>query len=70
MYVVMKEGKYFTGEISHQEVVSLLWTRRRSDAKVWKKKRVWAQKAADRWGGEVVELPLEKQKVENLEQAQ
>ena len=70
MYVVMKEGKYFTGEVSHQEDVSFLWTRWLSDAKVWKQKRAWAKKAADRWGGEVVELTPEGQKVENLAEAQ
>ena len=56
MYVVMKEGKYFTGDVSHPELTGLLWTRRLSDAKIWKQKRAWAQKVADTWGGEVVEI--------------
>lgn len=70
MYVVMKEGKYFTGDVSHQALVSFLWTRRLSDAKVWKQKRAWAQKAADRWGGEVVELTPAGRKVVNLAESQ
>lgn len=56
MYVVMKEGKYFTGKVTHPEIVDLLWTRRLSGAKVWKEKRTWAQRAAENWGGKVVEV--------------
>ena len=56
MFVVMKKGKYFTGDVAKQapdEIV--LWTRHPASAKVWKVKRSWAEKAADRWGGKVVE---------------
>lgn len=69
MYIVVKNGKYFTGDVSHPELVSLLWTRRLSDAKVWQQKRAWAQKAADRWGGEVVELSTEGRRMEELPKA-
>jgi len=70
MYVVMKEGKYFTSDVFQPDLASLLWTRRVSDAKVWKQKRIWAQRAADKWGGEVVELTDEGRRPELLRQYQ
>ena len=68
MYVVMKNGKYFTGDVSQHEFVGLLWTRRLADAKVWKQKRAWAQKAADTWGSEVVELTPQGRRIEHLQE--
>ena len=56
MYIVMKEGLYFTGEVQHNEKLDLRWTRHRSKAKIWKQKRAWAQLAANKWGGEVIEI--------------
>lgn len=55
MYVVMKDGKYFTGMVARTNGHDLRWTRHLSGAKVWKEKRAWAQQAAHKWGGEVVE---------------
>lgn len=58
MYVVMKDGKYFTGDINPTtSAEAILWNRHLAAAKIWKEKRSWAEKAANRWGGEVVELP-------------
>ena len=56
MYVLVKDGKYFTGDVvSDSSLDIILWTRHPAGAKVWKQKRIWAEKAADRWGGTVVE---------------
>lgn len=57
MYVIMKDGKYFTGDITDPDnFEQLLWIHHPAGAKVWNKSRSWAQKAADKWGGEVVNL--------------
>lgn len=56
MYVVMKDGTYFTGAVVQNRQVDLLWTRHIAGAKVWQAKRAWAQQAAARWGGEVAEI--------------
>ena len=56
MYVVMKNGQYFTGMVAQTNGHDLRWTRHLSGAKVWKTKRAWAQQAADKWQGKVVEL--------------
>ncbi len=57
MYAVMKDGKYFTGDVAYPRLVEhLLWALHPGGAKVWKQKRVWAERAADRWGGVVVTL--------------
>lgn len=57
MYALMKEGKYFTGDVTSTSHIELLaWTRHPAEAKVWEKSRFWAQRAADKWGGEVIEL--------------
>ena len=56
MYVVMKAGKYFTGEVARNGMTDFLWTRHLSGAKIWKEKRAWARLAAGKWGGEVVEV--------------
>ncbi len=51
MYVIMKDGKYFTGDVAAQiPDDAIRWTRHPASAKVWKEKRSWAEKAADRWG--------------------
>ncbi len=56
MYVVMKDGQYFTGMVAQTKGLDLRWTRHIAGAKVWKEKRAWAQQVAHKWGGEVVEL--------------
>ena len=48
-YVVKRRRDYYTGNSS------MPWTPYRQFAKVYRK-RGWAQKAADKWGGEVVEV--------------
>ena len=56
MYVVMKDGKYFTGMVAQTKGLDLRWTRHLAGAKVWQEKRAWAQQAAYKWQGEVVEI--------------
>ena len=72
MYILMKDGKYFTGQIAFrngaggtqsqneeedQEYLDFMaWTRHPSAAKVWERNRGWAERAAAKWGGEVVEI--------------
>jgi hypothetical protein len=57
MYVVMKDGKYLTDDTNSTTFADcILWNRHPATAKVWKEKRSWAEKAANRWGGEVVKL--------------
>ena len=56
VFVVMKDGKYFTGEVAPSAAMELIrWTRHPAEAKIWKRHRYWAQKAARQWGGTVVE---------------
>ena len=68
----MKDGKYFTGNIAFSGIppddhsaVSIdsaeyldfiAWSRHPDTAKVWEKHRSWAERAAAKWGGEVVEI--------------
>ncbi len=77
MYILMKDGKYFTGiivpsdmhtedtqadEVQHGEATEheyldfIAWSYHPSAAKVWEKNRGWADKAASRWGGKVIEI--------------
>lgn len=72
MYIVMKDGKYFTGIIIPDELERsdrqtddgssdeyldfIAWSHHPSAAKVWEKHRSWADKAASKWGGKVIEI--------------
>ncbi|HRW06664.1 MAG TPA: hypothetical protein P5121_16285 [Caldilineaceae bacterium] len=56
MYVVMKDGQYFTGMVARTNGHDLRWTRHIAGAKVWQEKRAWAQQAAHKWQGTVVEI--------------
>lgn len=57
MFVVMKDGKYFTGEVAPLPSLECIrWSWHPEEAKVWRTQRHWAQKAAGQWGGMVVEL--------------
>lgn len=72
MYMVMKDDKYFTGHVAFDDLAIgelprsseepqayidfLAWTRHPGAAKIWEKQRCWAERAAAKWGGEVVEI--------------
>lgn len=67
MYILMKDGKYFTGiiipsamqaesETPNDYLEFIAWSHHPSTAKVWEKHRSWADRAASRWGGKVIEI--------------
>jgi len=67
MYVIMKQGKYFTGDVTpHASFDLMCWSRHPASAKVWKAKPAWAQKTADKWGGTVMRLSEEEHKVDEM----